>query len=230
MKYRLLIILLCAVLSFACSVGGFSLGPATATLAPTSTNTYTPIPTATPVTPTLTFTSTPTLVGVKSPTPTLEDTATPIFSATPPVVFITPNTATPTMQMEGFISIIASGSELYKGRECSPSSVKFTAQVLDQNRTKYVLLFVRFRGINSGNASEWTSISIETIGAGTYVHDLYADEIKNEPFYTTAWIEYQFVATTSSAIEIGRTAIYKERLKMLPCTVTPTPTSGTITP
>jgi hypothetical protein len=228
---KIYIVLFCAVLSSACSVSGLSLGlGATPTPSLTSTNTYTPIPTATPVTPTLTFTLTPTLVGLKSPTPTPEDTATPVVSDTPPVVFITPNTATPTTQMEGFISVIASGSELYKGRVCNPSSVKFTVQVLDQNRTKYVLLFVRFRGINSGNASEWTSISIQTIGAGTYVHELYADEIKNEPFYMTAWIDYQFVATTSDATEIGRTAIYKERLKMLPCTATPTPTAGTITP
>ncbi len=228
---KIFIIFFSAFLSFACSVGSFSLAPAsTSTPIPTATNTYTPIPTATPVTPTLTFTLTPTLVGIKSPTPTPEDTATPNVSPTPPVVFITPGTATPTMQMEGFVSVIASASEFYKGRKCDPSSVKFTAQVLDQSKVKYVLLFLRFRGLTSGNASEWTSISMETIGAGTYVHDLYSDEIKNEAFYTTAWVEYQFVATTSSAVEVGRTAIYKERLVMLPCTTTPTPTLGTITP
>lgn len=224
-------LLVCAVLSFACSIGGFSLGSAaTPTPSAIPTNTLTPIPTATPITPTLTFTLTPTLVGIKSPTPTLEDTATPVLSATPPVVLITPNTATATTQMEGFVSVIASGSEVYKGRKCDPAFVKFTVQVSDQGQTKYVLLFARFRGVTSGNASEWTSISIDTIGAGTYVHDLYPEEIKNEPFYMTAWIEYQFVATTADATEIGRTAIYKERLKLLPCTATPTPTSGTITP
>lgn len=227
---RLYALLLGTVLSFACSVGGFSLGSiATATPAATSTNTYTPVPTATPVTPTLTFTSTPTLIGLKSPTPTLEFSATPLASGTP-LELVTPNTLTPTLQMEGFIAVRASVTEFYKGRQCDPSFVTFSAQVLERDRVGYVLLFVRFRGINSGNTSEWTSIPMNSIGAGTYVYDLYSDAIKNEPFYTTAWVDYQFVATTSDATEIGRTSIFKERLKMLPCTATSTPTLGTITP
>ncbi len=225
---KIYIILACVVLSLSCSVGGFSLGPSvTSTPSLTSTNTYTPIPSPTPVTPTLTFTQTPTLVGIKSPTPTQEITATIEVSVTP-LAQITPNTRTPTVQMEGFTAVMISDNEFYKGRKCDPSFVKLTAQVLDRDRTAYVLLFVRFRSLTSGNASEWTSISMQTIGAGTYVHDLYSDEMKNDAFYTTAWVEYQFVATTSDATEIGRTAIFKEKLTMLPCTTTPTP--GTITP
>jgi hypothetical protein len=232
MKHKLSIILLCAVLSFACSVEGLSLGATTATPTPSlpPTNTPTPVPTITPTVPTPTFTLTPTLVGYKSPTPTLENTATPHVESTLEAIFSIPNTATPTLSMEGFISVLVSANEIYKGRKCAPASVKFTAQVSDLARTKYVLLFLRFRGITSGNASEWTSISMETIGSGTYIHDLYSDEIKNEPFYVTAWIEYQFVATTSDATEIGRTAIAKEKLLMIPCSATPTPTAGTITP
>ncbi|MBK8784454.1 MAG: hypothetical protein IPO22_22250 [Anaerolineales bacterium] len=226
---KTLIFLFCAIISFACSVGSFSLGPATATPAPTSTSTYTPIPTATPVTPTLTFTSTPTLIGLKSPTPTLEITVTP-FSSVTPLKLITPNTATATLQMEGFIAVRTSVSEFYKGRLCDPSAVKFSAQVLDQQKTAYVFLFVRFRSLNEGKTSEWTRIQMDTLGAGTFVHDLYSDEMKKDGFYTTAWIDYQFVANTSDFTEIGRSAIFKEKLKMIPCTATPTPTSGTITP
>lgn len=222
-------ILLSAVLSFACSMTNL-LGPAV-TPAPvfTSTNTYTPIPTATPVTPTLTFTTTPTMVGLKSPTPTTEISATPFVSVTP-LGLITPNTVTPSVQMKGFIAVRTSVTEFYKGRKCDPSSVKFSAQVLDRDRVAYVLLFVRFRSLNEGKTSEWSSIPMDTIGAGTYVHDLYSDEMKKDGFYTTAWIDYQFVATTSDATEIGRTALFKQKLKMLPCTATPTPTLGTITP
>ncbi len=228
---KIFLVLFCAALSFACSVSGLSLGLGpTPTPSVTSTNTYTPIPTATPVTPTLTFTSTPTLVGIKSPTPTPEDTATPVVSPTPPIVFVTPDTVTPTVHMEGFISVRTSVTEFYKGRKCDPSAVKFTAQVLDQNRVGYVLLFVRFRSITSGTPSEWVSFPMETIGAGTYVRDLYSDEIKNDAYYTTAWIDYQFVATTSNGTKIGGTPVFKEKLKMLPCTATPTPTLGTITP
>jgi len=194
-----------------------------------ATNTRTPVPSATPVTPTLTFTTTPTLVGLKSPTPTLEISSTPEISVTP-LQLIIPNTATATFQMEGFLAVRASVSEFYKGRKCDPSSVKFSAQVVDRDRVAFVLLFVRFRSLNEGKTSEWSSIPMETIGAGTYVHDLYSDEMKKDGFYNTAWIDYQFVATTSDAKEIGRTALFKEKLKMLPCTATPTPTSATITP
>ncbi len=224
------IIFACAILSLSCSVGGFTL-PVGATPTPSlvPTNTRTPVPTATPITPTSTFTSTPTLVGLKSQTPTQETTPTTVVSVTP-LALITPNTATPTLQMDGFIATLISVHEFYKGRTCDPASVKFTAQVLDRDRTAYVLLFVRFRSLTSGKTSEWTSISMQTIGAGTWVHDLYSDEMKNDAFYITAWVDYQFVATTTDATEIGRTAIFKEKLTMLPCTTTSTPTSGTITP
>ncbi|MBI5824311.1 MAG: hypothetical protein HZB18_09810 [Chloroflexi bacterium] len=225
---KITVILAFAVLSLSCSVGGFTLNVgATPTPSLTSTNTRTPIPTATPATPTLTFTSTPTLVGLKSPTPSQESTPTTVISVTP-LALITPNTATPTLQMEGFIAALISVHEFYKGRTCDPASVKFTAQVSDRDRTAYVLLFVRFRSLTSGKTSEWTSIPMHTIGAGTWIHDLYSDEIKNDAFYTTAWVDYQFVATTGDAKEIGRTAIFKEKLTMLPCTTTPTP--ATITP
>lgn len=226
---KIIPLLIAVLFSFSCSLGGLSFNSAaTATPRFTATKTYTPIPTATPVTPTVTFTTTPTLVGLKSPTPTQENTATPTVSLTPLFKIITPFTATATVQMEGFISVRASVTEFYKGRKCDPSSVKLTAQVLDQNQVAYVLLFVRFRGLTSGNASEWTSIPMETIGAGTYIHDLYSDEIKNDGFYATAWVEYQFVSTTSDSTQIGRTAVFKERLKMLECAATPTP--GTATP
>lgn len=226
---KAMFLLLGLVLSVSCSIGDFPLNPgATSTPAFTSTNTYTPIPTATLVTPTLTFTSTPTLIGLKSPTPTQENTATPTITLTPVFKIITPFTATATVQMVGFISVRASVTEFYKDRKCDPSSVKLTAQVLDQNQVAYVLLFVRFRGLISGTPSEWTSIPMDTIGAGTYIHDLFSDEIKNDGFYTTAWVEYQFVATTSNATEVGRTAIFREKLKMLECTATPT--AGTPTP
>lgn len=225
---KILIVLLGVFLSSSCSLGGLSLNSSeTPTSLFTSTNTYTPIPTVTPVTPTLTFTPTPTLVGLKSPTPTLEISSTPILSVTP-LDLITPNTPTPSVQMDGFLAVRTSVNEFYKGRLCDPSFVKFSAQIADRDRVAYVLLFVRFRGINTGTPSEWVSFSMDTIGAGTYIRDLYSDEIKNDAFYTTAWVDYQFVATTADATEIGRTAIFKERLKMVPCTATSTP--GTITP
>jgi hypothetical protein len=222
--------LILAVLISACSLEQIFLIPVpTGTPAPTSTITYTPIPTATPVTPTLTFTMTPTLSGVNPPTATPQDTVTPVISVTP-LALITPLTATPTVQMEGFLSVLVSPTEFYKGTNCVPSSVRFTAQVVDAADVKYVLLFVRFKSLRAERASKWTSISMQTIGAGTYVHDLYSDEMLEDAYFQTSWVEYQLVATTTSGKEVGRTDIFKEKITMLACVPTPTLTPATVRP
>ncbi|MDP1548066.1 MAG: hypothetical protein Q8L87_18805 [Anaerolineales bacterium] len=208
----------------------FLLPVSSPTPALTSTNTYTPVPTATPVTPTLTFTPTPTLSGVKPPTPTLEDTATPVVIVTP-FDLITPNiTPLPTIQMDGFISILASRDTFYKGTKCSPSSVRFTVQVSDPVNIKYVLLFARFKSLRAERASKWTSISMQTVGAGTFVHDLSSEQMLEDAFFQSAWVEYQLVGTTQSGKEAGRTDIFKERLTMLECIPIPTMTPATVKP
>lgn len=222
-------ILLLVLFSISCSVSQFlPMGP-TATPAPTETMTFTPLPTATPVTPTLTLTFTPTLSGIKSPTPTPSITDTPpaTDTSTPQV---TPNTLTPTVQMDGFLFINTSLTEFYKGTACEPSKVKITAQVIDRENIKYVLLFVRFKSLTAERASKWTNIPMETIGAGTYLHDLSSDEMQEDAFFQTAWVEFQVVATNQEGREIGRTDIFKEKIKMLECIPTATPTSANVKP
>jgi hypothetical protein len=217
-----------AVLISACSMEQI-LFPQVSTLtpAPTFTNTNTPIPTATPVTPTLTFTTTPTLSGLIPPTPTFEDTVTPIISITP-LDLITPLTPTPTVQMEGFLYVRVSQNTFYKGTKCEPSSVRFTVQVADSTNVKYVSLFVRFKSLRAERASKWTNIPMQTIGAGTFVHDLLSDQMLEDAYFQTAWVQYQLVATTASGKEVGRTDIFKESITMLACVPTPVPT--TLTP
>ena len=125
--------------------------------------------------------------------------------------------------MQGFVFVNISTPQFYKGRKCQPSFVKITAQAGLPN-TAHVLLFARFKSLKSETASEWTSIEMETIGGGTYTHDLYTDEMQgDEIFYLDNWVEYQIVATNSAGTEIGRTDIFKERVKSLVC-VPPTPT------
>ena len=80
--------------------------------------------------------------------------------------------------MKGFLAVNVSEKEFYKSGVCLPTTVKFTAQVSDIGSTAYVVLFVRFKSRQSDVASEWTSIKMDTIGAGTYVHDLTAEEMK----------------------------------------------------
>lgn len=215
---KIFAVFISAVLVLSCSLSTPVATPSpvfTATNIPTDTLTSTPIP------PTQTFTSTPTLAGQKTETPTPDAALTPLTVT--PLFLITPDTATPAPQMKGFLTLIVSDEVFYKGSECQPTSVKFTAQVVDIGNTRYVLLFVRFKSKKTGVAGDWAdSISMESIGAGTYVHDLVTTEMKNVDNFKNAWVEYQFVATNSRGREIGRTDTFSERLSLLECVATPT--------
>ena len=221
-------LLMGALLLSACSmnVQQIFLNPtATPTLKATETITPTKPPTSTPTIPSLTFTVTPTLVGYKSPTLTPEFTAT-VATLTATIA----NTPTATVEMKGFVTAFISGSQFFKAGVCLPTSIKFTAQVADIGRTTYVLLFVRFKSRQTGATGEWAdSIAMQSIGAGTYVHDLVPTEMKGLDSFKNAWVEYQFVSTDAKAKEIGRTATFKERLVLLDCVPSPTP-SESVTP
>jgi hypothetical protein len=219
---QIVLFLVSIILLSACSLAQFIPGAgSTPTLAATSTTIPTNAPTFTPITPTLTFTTTPTLVGIKTTTPTPEFTFTP--DAVTPLFLITPNTATPTFQMEGFLSVSISETEFYKGSQCTPTSVKFVAQVNDNVKSTIVDLFVRFKSKRTGATGEWTRITMQSIGAGTFTHDLVPEELKGLASFQNAWVQYQFVANTSRSREVGRTAIFGESLTLLDCNPTPTP-------
>ena len=132
--------------------------------------------------------------------------------------------------MEGFLFINISLTEIYKAGECEPQMVRITAQVQDIGNTAFVSLFVRFKSLTAERASKWTRIYMETIGAGTYLHDLTTAEMKEDAYFQTSWIEYQIVASTQAGKEIGRTDIFKEKIKMLACVPTITPTSASVKP
>ncbi|NOH03592.1 MAG: hypothetical protein HND47_17350 [Chloroflexi bacterium] len=132
--------------------------------------------------------------------------------------------------MKGFLFVTFTPMEFYKGTKCEPSKVKITAQVQDRDNVKYVLLFARFKSMTSQRTGKWTNIPMETIGAGTYIHDLSSDEILEDAFFQTSWVEFQIVATSQSGRELGRTDIFKGKLKMLECVPTPTPTSANVKP
>jgi len=189
---------------------------------PTIRSTSTPAPSATPTVPTTTFTNTPTLITLpRTDTPTLEN---PVIESTAThLILITPNTATPSPKIDGFISVLVSDSVFYKGKKCQPTSVNFTVQVSQPNRSSYVLLFVRFKGKRSGITGVWTSIKMDFKGAGTYTHDLIPDEMLGLASFQNAWVEYQLVTTEQNAAVIGRTDIFSERLSLLDCVASPTP-------
>ena len=221
-------LLVCALVSASCSISDLILAPLpSATPMPSPTNTYTPIPSGTPISPTVTFTYTPTLVGLKTATNTLEPSPTVVVDT--PTLF-TPHTATATVQMDGFVSVLISSDILYRSRACSPSNVKFTAQVDAPGRASQVVLFVRFTSKSTGNSSEWSNFNMDPIGSGTFTYDLFADTVKGDNLYKEPWVEYQFIAVTSTLKEVGRTATFKKRLTMLECAPTPTPFSTGTTP
>ena len=190
---------------------------------PTSTSVPTDTPSFSPTVPTPTFTDTPTLVeqNIKTSTPgitptLLTDTPEPVMT---PIVFL------PKVPMQGFVKVSISDAEFYKGEACLPISVKFTAQVSDIGNTAFVLLFVRFKSKQTGATGEWAdSIAMQSTSAGTYVHDLITSEMTGLGYFINAWVEYQLVATNSNSDEIGRTGIFSERLTLLECEATPTPT------
>ena len=220
-------LLLFALFSLACSLSSFA--PAeTPTPAPTQTDTATPLPTETPVLPTLTFTLTPTLIGYKTATPQGTDTPLATFTAPPPVVTL--NTLPPPVKMEGFSSVTLSLTEIYKTGNCEPSVVRIMAQVDNPTKAEYVLLFVRFKSLKAARAAKWTKIDMIPLGAGTFIHDLSSIQMLEDKYFDTSWIEYQIVSTTKSGAELGRTDIFKERLKMLQCVPSPTPTLATVKP
>jgi len=221
------VIPICTVLLLACSV----LTPlATPPPVSTPTITRTALPSATPITPTQTFTTTPTLiVNPKTDTPTVEITFTP---TTAPLLLFTPSTPTAAIEMKGFVTVNISTHEFYKGKDCQPTTVKFTAQVSDVAKTAFVVLFVRFKSKHSGVTSEWTSIKMNSLGAGTFTYNLVPDEMKGMVSFQNAWVQYQIVGTNSSAREVARTGIFSERLTLLECKPAPTssPTSTALVP
>ena len=227
---KIILAFLFAFVTLSCILQMFTPTNATPTPAFTNTNTFTPQPTLTPVTPTLTFTLTPTLSGIRTPTLTPAITETATVSSVTPFALITPSIIpTEIFNMKGFVFVNISVTEFYKGRECEPAFVKITAQAGLPN-TAYVLLFVRFKSLQAERVSKWTKFDMQTIGAGTYLHDVYSDEMLEDAFFQTAWLEYQIVATNVSGTEIGRTDIYKEKVKMLTCVPTPAVTLPTVKP
>ncbi|GMV32299.1 MAG: hypothetical protein DYG85_08455 [Chloroflexi bacterium CFX1] len=213
-----------------CSLGFIAPEP-TQPPSATPTNTATPPPTPTPVLPTLTFTFTPTLIGFKTATFTPEFSATPEATQTAfvTVTLTASDTPQPPVKMEGFYYVTISLTEIYKAKGCEPSVVRITAQAANPADVAHVLLFARFKSLKAPRLGKWTKLDMISVGAGTHIYDLSSDHIREDAYFDAAWIEYQIVSTTQTGREIGRTDIFKERLKMLACDPNATPVDVTPT-
>jgi hypothetical protein len=225
-----LLLLACAVLISACSINvdQFLGIPPTPIPAPiftsTITNTPTEVPTITPTVPTPTFTVTPTLIGIKTKTFTPESTATVLIVKLAPSESPVPQATE--ASINGFVRISRSSDVFYKQKACLPVSVTFTAQVSDPQKVAYVTLFVRFKSKLVDVASKWTSIAMDkqTLGAGTFTHELIPTEMKAVDSFENAWVQYQLVATDFTSKQIAKTDVFTEKLALLNCVPTPIPT------
>jgi hypothetical protein len=159
------------------------------------------------------------LIGFKTATLTPEFSATPEATQTAftPATLAAINTPQLPVNMDGFVSINLSLTEIYKAKGCEPSVVRVNAQVANPADVVYVLLFARFKSLKAARAGKWTKFDMVSIGGGTYIYDLSSDQIRDDAYFETSWIEYQVVSTTQSGRELGRTDIFKERLTMLEC-------------
>ena len=226
-----ILLLVCAILISACSVNidQFLGVPPTPVSVPTSTvtnNTPIEVPSITPTVPTPTFTITPTMIGVKTKTFTPEPTAVTLMVQ--PTSAESPTPSATQEAMNGFVKISLSSDVFYKGKACDPVSVKFTAQVSDPQKAAYVTLFVRFKSKLVNVASKWTSIAMDkqTLGAGTFTHELVPLEMKLVDSFENAWVQYQLVATDFTSNQVGKTDIFAEKLALMNCKPTEVPTTS----
>jgi hypothetical protein len=172
-------------------------------------------PTITPTLPTPTFTETPTLMGSGfTATPSLTESPTSAFTSTVPVGV---GNSITTPEYVGFSSVQISGNILRWGG-CEPSSVTFTAQVVDPINETAVLLFLRLKNPSSGEMTKMGAGAIMNGNStGTFTYTVTAKNISHYQDFPSAWVQYQLVATNGSLERLGWTQVYQNSLTISPC-------------
>ncbi len=192
----------------------------TETSLPTLTPTYPPTPTIT-FTPTLT--ATPTIIKI----PTVDYNLTP----TPPgFIFLTPTpfpwiptstplpTATPATAGEGFDWVKISDQILYWG-SCRGSKIKVSAKVIYPQDVVSMTLFVRLRRDKAKIFTPWSKgLGMEPTGVeGVWAQDLHGVSIDNHELWRRGWVWYQVVAVGENGVEVARSRVFTDVLKLEPC-------------
>ncbi len=183
-------------------------------------DTPTPFPTATftpPAPPTYTFT--PTMIGQKpSATPTDTPTSTPIVTGTATPVNTVPGPAlTPSAMPEdsGFISILLSGDQIYIGT-CGAGQVDVEARVINPNKVKGMVMFMKFRNQITGSETGWDrGTSLENQGEGRYTLTIKASDLLTPANPT--WVVFQLVGTNEKQDNVARSPVYSDRLTLFQC-------------
>jgi hypothetical protein len=138
----------------------------------------------------------------------------------------TVSTPTPVVKAEGFHNITSSTIVFYRGKDCSPASVKFTVQMNSDVNAEFVQLFTRFVSKTSSAKSTWTSIGMQNLGGGLFEYELFPTEMLAIDSYIDPWVQFQFVATDGKGKEIKRTGVFDKQLTLLACVPTETPVAS----
>ncbi|MDD2923287.1 MAG: hypothetical protein PHQ36_13460 [Anaerolineales bacterium] len=216
---KIIFIFLFSLLLQSCSALPFGKTTPTSTSKPTLTSTATVTPTSTR---TPTITPSPTIV--KIPTIDYNATVTPpayIYNSPTPFPGIPTSTpvatVTPLTPDVGFEWLRVSSPIFYWGI-CKPQEVKVSVQVSEPKDVYSVTLFVRLRRLTSKNFTEWNKgMGMEHLGDGIWSYNLNANSIDGHQYFRRGWVWYQVVAIGANDVEIARTRIYMDTLKLQPC-------------
>jgi len=217
-----LILSILALLLTACSATSlFPAAPTATIFLPAALSTETPVVQA--ALPSVTASATPTSLSTNTPVVAFATfTVAPTYTSTgtPPTATLAPTatangtgTSTPLVQPtpEGpvFQSVTVSGTQYFWGDTCLSNSITFTAQVANGFNVASVYLFTRLQSSNGNVTSAWNKpVTMHDDGLGTFTYDVTLDVIKYYQDYNTAWVQYQFVATDSHEVTVGRTQVY----------------------
>ncbi|MCC6498723.1 MAG: hypothetical protein IT313_00500 [Anaerolineales bacterium] len=221
MKRFILIHIVIALLA-----GCAPLSDALSLLSPTQTSS--PAPTATPFALPATFTpdlfaihtDAPTQPGA-SATPLLPNTKFPTATASPrPTITLEPiniNLFTPSPQI--FISTQLSTDQLVWGYNCDGDrSIQFITTIAKPRRLKYVLLYLRLQDKYSARRTDWGGGAImHDNDQGIYFYTISLDQIARYENYEDAWLQFQFVASTSGLSVLGRSVVSQNQVSLTSC-------------
>jgi hypothetical protein len=187
--------------------------------------------------PTLTFTATiaptMTITPTITPSPTIVKIPTVDYNATstpPAFTYIIPSpgdveggampvpTETPSSPGAGFEWVKVAGTQVYWGI-CTPNKLKVTAQVSEPKDVYSVVLFVRLRNLKAQIFSPWNKgTGMHAMGNdGLWTQDLYASSVNGHVAFRRGWVWYQLVATGKDNLEVGRTRIFMDSIRLEPC-------------
>lgn len=167
------------------------------TLAPTTTpSTETPLVTETPF---------PTLTATMRATITLEP--------------IDPSLFTPSPNL--FMTVLRSTDQIVWGSTCEGARfIRFTANVQQARRLRYVTLWYRLQDKYSKRHTDWGGGAIfNDNDQGTYFYTLDLSQIQRYRYFEDAWFQYQLVASTASQKVLGRSVVSRSDVSLTHCKV-----------